>query len=188
MSTSTPTINLVKPAKPEQYNLDVVNNNSDAIDAAFAADRTANGKLAKGLVNQAIGTSTSGGITTTLTIISNIATFTFKANRNYLIVWDGHISSTVDGDVADLSINTCAVADSASLNTGLTVKRQKTRKVVGANAMADFVIHAPVKFGVDTTLQIKFAMVRASGSGSVTVQASANVNVLYRILDEGSEI
>jgi hypothetical protein len=145
------------------------------------------GPSAQGLVHQAIGTVGSGGFTS-LTVVNNIPSFTFKAGRRYEITWDGHHQSSVAGDYIDMQIATCATTDSASLTTGLTVLRQKTFECPGINQLSPDIIKAPVTYAVDTTKQIKFAAQRASGTGTLSTTASANVNILYQIHDVGAQL
>jgi hypothetical protein len=183
VSTVTTKLGLVKPAGPEQFNLATYNNNLDIVDA-YAVNTVE--KLAPGLKLESVVTTNSGSFSA-ITIISNIATFTFKANRHYEVVWDGHHQSTVDGDYIDMQIATCAVSDTASLTTGLTVKRQKTFRCVGANLINPNGLRAPVFFGVDTTVQIKFAATRGTGTGSITMIASVNDTMLYQIHDLGAQ-
>jgi hypothetical protein len=145
------------------------------------------GPSAQGLVDQAIVTASSGGFTS-LTVVNNIPSFTFKAGRRYEITWDGHHQSTAAGDYIDMQIATCATTDSASLTTGLTVLRQKTFQCPAANQLSPDIIKAPVTYAVDTTKQIKFAAQRASGTGTLSTTASANVNILYQIHDVGAQL
>jgi hypothetical protein len=47
---------------------------------------------------------------------------------------------------------------------------------------------APVHFGSDTTLQIKFCAARAAGTGTINLIASAADTALYRIFDMGAQL
>jgi hypothetical protein len=60
--------------------------------------------------------------------------------------------------------------------------------MVGANVLNPFTNMAPVNFGSDTTLQIKFCAARASGTGTINLIASAADTALYRIFDMGAQL
>lgn len=139
------------------------------------------------LVNQSVVTTSSGGFTA-LAVINNIPTFTFKAGRRYEIVWDGHYQSSVAGDYVDLSIETCATTDGASVTTGLTRLRHKTFRAGAANMLEPIIVRAPATYGTDTTLQIKFLGSRGAGTGTCTIIGSANATILYQIHDLGAVI
>lgn len=136
---------------------------------------------------EGIVTAGSGGFTA-LTVVNNIPTFTFKAGRRYEIVWDGHYQSSVAADYLDLSIQTCSTTDAAGLTTGLTLLRQKTFRCSAASILEAHIVRAPVTYGTDTTLQIKFLGARGAGTGTVNLVASATNTLLYQIYDLGAVI
>lgn len=143
--------------------------------------------FAKGLQYESVATSGSGGFTG-LTVVNNIPTFTFKAGRRYEIVWDGHHQSSVAGDVIDLHIATCAVADSSSSTAGLTVLRKKFFPCPSAGVLAPSLTRAPVTYASDTTRQIKFLGQRNTGTGTVSLSATSEATILYQIIDVGAQI
>lgn len=142
---------------------------------------------AKGLQYEGVVTAGSGAFTT-LAVVNNIPTFTFKAGRRYEIVWDGHYQSTVAGDYLDLSIQTCATTDAAGLTTGLTLLRQKTFRCNAVSTLEPHVVRATVKYASDTTVQIKFLGARGAGTGSGSITGSAITTILYQINDMGAQI
>lgn len=144
-------------------------------------------KGAKGLVYHVAATAVSGSFVA-WTVINNFASFTFKAGRNYRIVWDGHHQSSVDSDHVDMQIASAAVADAAGSVTGLTVLRQKTFDCHGANAINVHILEARVTYPVDTTLQIKFVAQRATGSGNIIMVGSTLDTMYYQIFDDGAQI
>lgn len=182
MSTVTTRLGLTKPAGVEQFNLATYNNNLDVIDtyASGTVD-----KMAKGLVSELQTTAASGAFSA-LSVVRNIATFTFKANRRYAVDWESHISGSADGDYADLAIQTCATTDSASLTTGLTMKRQITTRVT--TTVNPFRVTAPLFYATDTTLQIKFLGTRTAGTGTITIEGGSARIDLIRIIDLGQQI
>lgn len=181
MSTVTTFLNLVKPAPLEAFSRATYNTNLDLIDAgAVNTD-----KQAKGLVYQQ-SVLVDSGIITTLAVANYIATFTFKANRNYEVSWEAHSQSTVDGDYCDIAIQTAPVADAPSVITNLTLRRQVTQRQF--TIQNPFRVVAPIMFPTDTTFQIKFTVTRTAGTGNVTVKGNASIPGIIRIVDLGMQI
>lgn len=157
---------------------------AESVDAALTALNIE--KMAKGLVYETKATAGSGGFTA-LTVVSNIPSFTFKAGRRYQIVWDGHHLSSVAADTVEMQIATCSTAEAAGSVANLTVRRKKYYPIVKANTYeADFT-SAPITFGTDTTVQIKFLAVRNAGTGTISIPASADATTLYQIFDLGAQ-
>lgn len=142
--------------------------------------------FARGLQHEGVVSGSSGGFTG-LTVINNIASFTFKAGRRYEIVWDGHHQSSIAGDIVDMQIATCATADAASAITGLTVRRKKFFGCPSANVLAPNFTKAPLTFAADTTLQVKFLAQRNTGTGTVSISATTEATILYQINDVGAQ-
>jgi hypothetical protein len=188
MSTSTPNIGLVKPAEPEQYDLDVINNNSDAIDLKYGEID----KVAKGLVFESKVATNSGNVTDA--IINNIASFTFKAGRRYRIEWDYSYIHSGNGDsYFYMVIGSCATSDAAALLTGITTLEGRTKGAITAYGLGTAQHTGPVVANYapgasDQTLQIKFRALRVNGDDGITIVGNAGEPAKYCIYDDGKQI
>lgn len=141
-------------------------------------------KHAKGIVFENDVTVASGAITAA-TIINNIPSFTFKANRWYTIEWDAGIYGSVGDQYPQLAIATCAVTDAASLTTGLTVLMNRTTNLRVAGSGEAFRVTRKVKYAVDTTVQVKFQGMVAAGGGNFIFSGAAQNPIQYSITDQG---
>lgn len=186
MSTVTTRLGLTKPAGIEQFSLSTYNNNLDLIDAWVIAQAE---KYAKGRSLKTLVTADSGAVGS-LAVINNIPTFTFKAGREYAVVWDFEYYGSTTNGFFEFSIQTCATTDSGSLTTGLTslIRRINNVQQGGSSFKQSLRVEAPVTYGSDTTLQIKFLAELNANSGTVVVIGNAGTPALYLIGDEGDQI
>lgn len=180
MSTTTPKLGLTKPAIGEAYSLAVINNNSDLIDA-FATAQALTSEGGKTLTKI---TANSGAITA-LTVIQNIASFSFKGGRRYIIRWNMHYQGSVAGNYANYAIHTCSTADAANLTTGLTTIGGGQHKVHDATQTHKSVAEAIYEPVSDTTLQIKFTAQVVVGAGTTTIISSVGSPSTISIEDWG---
>lgn len=187
MSTSTTKLGLTKPAAGEAYSRSVINNNSDIIDN-YAINTVE--KLAKGRNLKTLTTANSGAVGGTLTVINNVPSFTFKAGMEYTIIWDFQYYGSITNGYFEFTIATCSTADGAGVTTGLTVRNQRIRSVQeGGSSFTDSArVEAPVTFGSDTTLQLKFLAQLVANSGTVVVVADASAPALYIVDHLGDQI
>lgn len=148
-------------------------------------------KESKGLVYIKKVTVNTGALTDA--IAENIASFTFKANRKYRIVWDFSYHATGNSDsLFFCNINTAAVADAAALITGLTVLSGRTKALVTAYALQGAQHTGPIECYyepvADVTTQIKFRVERVLGDDGLTVFATVNEPAIYAIYDDGMQL
>lgn len=177
----------------ENRSLSNVTNTSDADKPVSTAQLAADDKLAKGLVYRDLVGTTSGSVVHA--VVNNIPTFTFKANRNYRIVWDFSYYATGNADsLFYCSVGRAAVGASASLLTGITTLSGRTRAVnTDAFALASTqytgAIHVLYNPGAaDVTTQLKFVAQRALGDDGIIVVGNANEKAHYLIYDDGMQI
>jgi|SRR5213595_3426769 len=180
MSTVTPTINLVKPATIEQFSLATFNNNLDLIDAEALSLR----KESKGLLQSTVVATNSGSVTA-LTVISNIASFTFKAGRKYRIKWDFTYQGNTAGNYLTALIGTCLTTDAAGLTTGITQLNGRPFKVHDNGIDSSGYCEATYQPVADTTVQIKFLIQVTTGAGTARISGSALQPTLLNIYDDG---
>jgi hypothetical protein len=143
---------------------------------------------ALGIMPGRVKVTASGAGLTTLAVQNNIASFTFRANRRYKIVWHGGYSLSVATDYFNLAIQTCSTADAAGAITGLTAVQSRSYTANAAGAGESFYVEAIHEPASDTTLQIKFTVARALGSGTWTLQAAATAPSYCYIEDQGAQI
>lgn len=169
-----------------------VDNTADASKPVSTAQQTAiNNALgigtARGVVAYAESTVTSGAIGSP-TVILNIPSFTFLANRRYRISVDAVYTASGTTSTGTFSINTCSIADSASAITGLTMIRQNADRPNMANEGRGVrLCRDGYKFATDTTLQVKYVMDRISGPDGFIAQGLAVNPITLVITDEGSQ-
>lgn len=169
-----------------------VDNTSDVNKPVSTAQAAENAKLAKGLVYKSLVTGSSGSVTDA--IINNIATFTFKANRNYRIVWDFSYFSTGNADsLFYCSINTAPTADAAANLANLTTIDGRTKGLITSYALGSTQHTGPINVlynpgASDVTTQIKFRVVRVLGDDGLYVVANNNERAQYLIYDEGTAV
>lgn len=181
MSTVTTFLNLVKPAPLEQFSRATYNTNLDLIDAGVLnADRQA-----KGYMPQSKTRASASAPTTTIAVIDNIESFTFKANRRYRISWNCSYTQSVATDYFDAKIQTCSTADASNLTTGLTELIGRSCSAHSAGAGQPLYVEDIRKYVADTTLQIKFTVARTLGTGNWTMEAKRS---LVTIEDLGYEV
>jgi hypothetical protein len=170
-----------------------VNNTSDLDKPVSTAQLAADNKLAKGLVYKDLVPTTSGSVVSA--VVNNIPTFTFKANRNYRLVWDFSYYATGNADsLFYCSIGRAAVGALASSLSGITVIDGRTRAVntdpwslqstqyTGAIS----VLYNPG--AADVTTQIKFLAQRVLGDDGIIIVGNSNERAQYLIFDDGMQI
>lgn len=182
MSVVTAFLNLVKPAPLENFSRATYNNNLDIIDANAAADD----KKAKGYLTVVPNTAVSGAVTA-LTVINNIASFTFKGNRKYLIKWDFRYQGNTAGNYMTALIGTCAIADAAGLTTGITQLNGREWKIQDSGINSSGYCEAIYQPVADTTVQLKFLIQVTTGTGTALIAGSALQPVTYSIEDKGAQ-
>jgi hypothetical protein len=167
-----------KPLGSELHSRPMVNRNYDRTNQ-IAIDSN---KQASGIMYRDIRTSASAA-TTTLSVIHNIASFTFKAGRKYRITWDYSAAISATGNYFDLTISSCAVTDASNLTTGLTslVVRSTTSVGTGGEPGCLTALYEPVS---DSTLQLKFTAERKVGAGTWTMESKT---AYFIIEDEGAQ-
>lgn len=167
-----------------QIGLGSVDNTSDIGKPVSTLQQTELDKLAKGVVVQNDVSANTGAIGSAA-IVYNIPTFTFKANRWYVIEWDTGMYGTVGDQYPQLLIGSCAVGDAAGLTTGITTLMNRTTNLRIAGNSEGFRITRRIKYGVDTTVQIKFQALVAAGGGTFIISGATQNVVQYSITDQG---
>lgn len=105
----------------------------------------------------------NSGSSTALTIVQNIASFTFRKNRHYLIKWSAGIVYTSGSGAALAQLWSCATTDGAGVTTGLTELMGWNLDFRTANQTIRTAVERHISYTVDTTLQIKSSF---NGNGS----------------------
>jgi hypothetical protein len=170
---------IIEPAAGEAYSVTVTNNNYDAI-------ITEVNKMPRGI--QAINelTAASPNIPA-LQVVQNIASFTFKANRRYVVKWTGGIYCTNVANIQGLiQIQSCSTADSSSATTNLTELMGWNIEAVGQNVTQRFAPEREIMYTSDTTLQIKGTF-NPTGGGTWIVAAGPTFPAQLSITDVGAQ-
>lgn len=154
---------------------------------AYYGSSYTRGPAAQGMMPGRVKVTANGAGLTTLAVQNNIGSFTFLANRKYKIVWQGGYSLSVASDYFNLAVQSASTADAAGAITGLTQLQGRSYTANNAGAGESFYVEAIYEPTVDTTLQIKFTVARAIGSGSWTLQASATAPSYGYIEDQGMQ-
>lgn len=183
MSTVTPKLNLVKPATIEQYSLATYNNNLDKLDASAVVDAN----MSEGLKAITKVVANSGSVTA-LTVIQNIASFTFKGGRKYHLVWSFQYQGSVAGNYCNASINSAPTADPAAQISGMTAMGNKQWKIHDAAVTHTGFSEAWYEPVSDITLQIKFCLQVTTGAGTSLIVSSASSPSWLTIDDRGDQI
>jgi hypothetical protein len=165
-----------------------VDDTADTAKPVSVLQAAADALLAKGRVYKNDVATSSGPVSDA--IISNIATFTFKAGRSYRIVWDASYYQSVAGDLFWWSIGLAAVTDTPADTANITVLNGRT-KGVGSSGTGVTQHSGPVTAyyepTVDTTQQVKFHVTRVLGTGTVVVVGQGGETAAYRIYDDGAQ-
>ena len=184
MSIPTANKGYIKADEGEQYDVDVTNNNLDAIDR----DIKETDKLAKGLIFQKHVASSTGMLLDG--IAENIPTITFKANRRYRIVWD--FSYYMGGNADSLfyvSIVKAPVGDAAASISNLVVLEGRTKFVQtflgSATSHTGPIISYHIQGAADETTQVKFRVQRVYGDDGMWIVGNANERAIYSVYDDG---
>lgn len=186
MADITTYLGLEKPIPGEKYSRALYNRNMDRVELNAQTKDTEFGKHALGLVWQSHVGSSSGNVADA--VINNIATFTFKANRRYRIVWDFSYLMTGTGSLFYVSINKCAVSDPAAQLSGMTPLEGRTKGIVnhpGSTQHSGPVVSYHIQNASDETTQIKFRVQRVVGGDGLTIVGQANERCVYSIYDDG---
>lgn len=150
--------------------------------------RDMNGPLGLVYYNQV---TTATGAMGSLTIVYNIATFTFIANRRYRIVWDFSHLVTGQGGLFYTKISSCSTSDGPAVTTGLTVLSGRTKGIVVANSTTHTgAVTAQFKSATTVTVQIKFSAERVAGTTeTMTIVGNGTGEPAdYMIYDDGMVI
>jgi len=170
-----------KPIGGEKYSRAMVNRNLDRNERDLVEQK----KNPKGLVAYAQNTTNSGAIGAK-TVILNIPSFTFKANRRYRVELDGNYACSGTASTMQLTLNTAPVADAAGLTTNLTGIRSTADRPNMANEGRRMNVMRPgLSYGADTTLQIKACLERVNGSDGFFTSTDASNPITLTIHDEG---
>lgn len=146
--SSTLTYNISYPDGSQQPNVPLsMQTTAESVETALAG-------LPQGLQVVAQRTANISGTTNTWVAIY-IPSFTFKANRNYQIIWTGAAYSSTAQQGALAQIQSCSTADAAAANTGLTELMGYNLVDVIANQNYKFNVTRGLSFTADTSLQIK---------------------------------
>lgn len=172
-----------------QVGLGNVDNTADANKPISAAVQAVLDKLPKGTIYRTDVGTPSGDVVNA--IVNNIASFTFKAGRNYRIVWDTSYLQSAAGDLFFWDIGLAALTDTAADLANITSLGGRTKGVgsSGTNVTQHTgPITAYYKPATDTTMQVKFRIQRALGAGTVRVQGQTAENAAYLIYDDGAQL
>lgn len=171
------------PDPGESYSLALLNTNNTNI----AAEVNLLNKFAKGEVAHTEVTTNSSAIGIR-TVVLNIASFNFKANRKYKVEFHGNYSCSGTTSTAAFTIGTCAVADAASLTTGITNIKSIADKPNTANeGRLMSVVRNHLLYSSDTTLQIKATIERVTGSDGFYTSCGADNPLTLTIYDMGAQ-
>ncbi|HEX9230062.1 MAG TPA: hypothetical protein VF885_25970 [Arthrobacter sp.] len=162
-----------------------VDNTSDANKPVSTAQAAEDAKLAKGRLWLNRVNTNSGNISA-LVVVSNLATFTFKANRKYRIVWDTDWIASTGNVAAAFWIGTCAVGDAAA-NTAVTQIAVRDAQAPVGSISAPAMVTAYYEPTVDTTVQIKFLAQTDGTGGTMIVQGNRAGGSVYAIFDDGMQ-
>lgn len=142
----------------------------------------------KGLLFKNVDTGNSGSIGTAIAVVYNIPTFTFKAGRHYRIRWDFEYQGTTAGNYIIASVQSASTADAAGATTGLTQLKGKPWKVNDASSISQpayvDAYYSPV---ADSTIQIKFCLSVAVGSGTILKTQTATSPGYFTVEDLGAQ-
>jgi hypothetical protein len=135
--------------------------------------------LRKKIITDGIGLST-------LSVVENFATFTFRGGRKYRIVWATGFEISAASNYFNIAIHTASTADAAGAITGLTTIMTRSLTANNAGSGEFFYLEAPYEPAADETKQIKFTVARALGAGTFTPKASAPSPAWFYIEDLGA--
>ena len=85
MATATPYLGLVKPAEGESYDVDIINDNNDKVDAGLKANKDLIDDLPQGIIKFADDATISTGLAGTSILNNLLYDITLKAGRTYRI-------------------------------------------------------------------------------------------------------
>lgn len=130
-------------------------------------------------------TNANTGAVSTLTVVNNIPSVSFKAGRRYRITWSSEFVVSDASFYGALRANKCATTDSASATTGLTSLQSHTVTAKASGLTEFFImsfIYSPV---ADETVQLKFTLQNAAGAGNITLIGATDRNIEYIVEDMG---
>lgn len=137
-----------------------------------------------GLVAETDYTTVSGGATS-LQVIANIASVTFKANRWYEVFAHGGLQNTTANTIALAHLHTDSVSNAANNVTGLTELMGYNVPTTVANQTYRFHLSRKIKYSSDTTVQIKVTCEPQIGGGSVSAAGGSTWPLQLGIIDLG---
>lgn len=140
----------------------------------------------RGLVATKTQSGNSGRITTA-TVIDNLASFTFRANRNYRISWQGNYYTNGIATM-QLSITHAPTSDPASSLSNLVTLRSLAHRITVAGEGRGYLLRGRVKFSADTTRQVKVMAGRATGDGDAVFTSGGPGEGVIDIEDLGTAI
>lgn len=155
--------------------------------ADASASRWNSGPL--GVLSRVKRTADGSAIGAGPTVDQVISSFTFRANRKYLISWFGqHDHSAVPTNHL-LQIATCATTDADALTTGLTVLNQCGVSAGIANIGQGFRVEAEYEPGAsDVTVKLKAVVSRVSGTGNFVSKGLSTMPVTFMVRDIGNAV
>jgi len=117
--------------------------------------------------------SNSGAISGTTSVVTNIASYDFKAGRRYRISWSSNYYTSDTSSTFAMGVSTCSPSDPAAQTTGMTQLGSISERPNAALEGRNFKVIAYYFPSSDITRQIKGWVLRVVGGGSLTVQADA---------------
>lgn len=166
MSTVTTRLGLVKPTTLEQYALSVLNNNMDTIDQ-FQIDF--NDKLPRGTVGEEVQSGTTGGFTSTDTLV-NSCTVNLIAGRRYEVMFSANVLTTATTQVVSIVIRKSATNDlGATTGTILTSGIQWDTSGIASVSVSR---HGRVEFTASATETQLIKATAKLASGATSTQLS----------------
>jgi hypothetical protein len=165
-----------------------VDNTSDANKPVSTAQQAAIDLLSKGIVAYADQMATSGAIGNQ-TVVLNIPSVTFKANRRYRVAVSGTYYCSGTSSTGVFAIATCPTTDSAgSVSNLTTIRSTADRPNAASEGRQVIIMRDGLKFATDTTLQIKYTIQRLSGADGFFSQASSTDPLTLVVYDDGMNI
>jgi len=142
------------------------------------------GLMARTILNETDSTA----VTTIASLGNRISSFDFKAGRKYRIGFEGNYYVSDTSAVLLLQIGTCAVSDSDTLTTGVTVLNQTDFQAT--SAMRGFpcnLSYSSYEPTADVTLKVKVLAQRIVGAGNIFFQRSPVTPATVFIEDLGAQ-
>lgn len=145
---------------------------------------------AQGLKAEVDMTAAGSAIGTTVAVVMNIPSFTFKANRWYCLEFNGAAQPNNGGACMALAqIFSCSTADAANATTNMTELKGYNINFNGGGTINNnfYGVRRLIKYSVDTTLQIKGCLTSATTGVTWTPVAGATWPTQLSITDMGAQ-